>query len=106
MKFGKIKHYVVAALVTVLAVSQSALAQCAMCKAGLDGDPHAQAAMHQMDVAVLMLLTPPVLIFIGFFALIYRFRNHFRASGNDSPGLESWPGQSDDGLADLGPTRR
>jgi len=101
MKFGGFKYKVVAALVTLLALTQSTLAQCAMCRAGLDGDPNAKAALHQMDVAVLMLLTPPVLIFIGFFVLIYRFRNHFKASENDNP-VERWPGQTPDGLAGLG----
>jgi hypothetical protein len=92
MTFSKMKFHSIALLITVFLFSQSALAQCAMCRAGLDGDPQAKAASHQMDIAVLMLLIPPVLIFIGFFALIYRFRHHFRSPEGQSSDLDGIAG--------------
>jgi tellurite resistance protein TehA-like permease len=79
MNLGKFKYYLIAALAVVFAASQSALSQCALCRSGLEGDPQAAAASHQIDIAVLMLLVPPVLIFVGFFVLVYRFRNHFKS---------------------------
>ncbi|HEY6331312.1 MAG TPA: hypothetical protein VI756_18445 [Blastocatellia bacterium] len=80
MHFGKTKGFFIGLLVMLFLFSQSALGQCAMCRAGLEGDPQAKAASAQMDKAVLILLIPPVLIFIGFFFLMYRFRHHFRSS--------------------------
>jgi len=88
MNLGKFKHQILCAIVAMFAVSQSVLAQCAMCRAGLDGDPQAAAASHQMDIAVMMLLTPPVLIFVGFFVLVYRFRNHFKSSNGNPADLD------------------
>jgi len=58
----------------------SAVAQCAMCKATLAGDPNAAAASRQMNMAVLLLLIPAVIIFTGFFVLMYRYRDSFKNS--------------------------
>jgi hypothetical protein len=54
------------------------LAQCPMCRASLEGSPEAAAATNQMNAAVLVLLIPPVVIFVGMFVLIYRYRNYNR----------------------------
>jgi hypothetical protein len=63
-----------------LVMAGSAAAQCAMCRATLAGDPNAVAASHRMNMAVLMLLIPAIVIFSGFFVLMYRYRNSFRNS--------------------------
>jgi hypothetical protein len=53
----------------------SALAQCAMCKASIENSTDAAAASKGLSIASLVLLVPPVMIFTGLFALIYRYRN-------------------------------
>ena len=53
----------------------SALAQCPMCKAAIEGSPDAAAAASGINLAVLVLLVPPVAIFSGVFVLIYKQRN-------------------------------
>jgi heme/copper-type cytochrome/quinol oxidase subunit 2 len=78
MNYGKAKFWLAGVVVSIASTCSSALAQCAMCKSTVEGDPQAAAASHQLDLAVLVLLIPPVLIFIAFFALIYRFRSHFK----------------------------
>jgi len=55
------------------------LAQCPMCRASLEGSPEAAAATNQMNTAVLVLLIPPVAMFVGMFVLIYRYRNYHRS---------------------------
>src|SRR5215467_15166454 len=73
-----------------LIITGSAAAQCAMCKATLSGDPNAMAAAHRMNMAVLLLLIPAIVLFTGFFVLMYRYRYSFRnsppAEGLDSGG--------------------
>ena len=56
-----------------------ALAQCPMCRASVEGSPEAAAATSQWNVAVLVLLIPPVAMFVGMFVLIYRYRNYNRS---------------------------
>ena len=59
----------------VLAVFDSAMAQCAMCKASIENSSDAEAASKGLSLASLVLLVPPVTIFAGLFGLIYRYRN-------------------------------
>jgi hypothetical protein len=59
-----------------------------MCKATLSGDPNAMAASHRMNMAVLLLLIPAIVIFTGFFIVMYRYRNFFRNSPS-TDGLDS-----------------
>ena len=84
--------------VVSLIISGSAAAQCAMCKATLSGDPNAMAASHRLNMAVLLLLIPAIVLFTGFFVLMYRYRNFFRSSppadGLDSAG-DCFRGQTD-----------
>jgi uncharacterized BrkB/YihY/UPF0761 family membrane protein len=56
-----------------------AIAQCPMCRASLEGSPEAAAATSQWNIAVLVLLIPPVAMFVGMFVLIYRYRNYNRS---------------------------
>jgi hypothetical protein len=46
-----------------------------MCRATLENSAEASAAASSMNLAVLILLVPPVALFIGIFGLIYRSRN-------------------------------
>jgi hypothetical protein len=63
------------AAVIVLAGFDSALAQCAMCKATIENSTDAAAASKGLSMASLVLLVPPVVIFSGLFVMIYRYRN-------------------------------
>jgi hypothetical protein len=75
MSMIRIKSVASGALLLVL--KGTAAAQCAMCKATLAGDPDAVAASHRMNIAVLLLLVPAIVMFSGFFVLMYRYRNSF-----------------------------
>ena len=79
--------------VVSLIISGSAAAQCAMCKATLSGDPNAMAASHRMNMAVLLLLIPAIVIFTGFFIVMYRYRNFF----GDSPPADGSGSAGDSG---------
>lgn len=59
----------------VLALTAPAFAQCAMCKAAIEGSTDAAAASKGLNLAALVLLIPPVSIFAGLFGVFYRFRN-------------------------------
>src|SRR5215210_4632550 len=61
--------------VAILAfVSPSVLAQCAMCRAAIGNSAEAAAAANGMNLAVLVLLIPPVGLFCAFFIVAYRYR--------------------------------
>jgi hypothetical protein len=51
-----------------LAVSDSALAQCVMCRSSFAGN------VRNFNLAVLVLLAPPVSIFCAIFIIAYRHR--------------------------------
>ena len=59
----------------LLLMSLPAMAQCAMCKAAIEGSANAEEAARGLSLASLVLLIPPVVIFSGLFGLFYRFRN-------------------------------
>jgi hypothetical protein len=60
-------------VVVLLATSaDSAVAQCAMCKESLANSTEAAAAAKNFNLAILVLLVPPVLMFAGLFGMIYR----------------------------------
>ena len=62
--------------VVILAVNADpAWAQCAMCKASMEASSDAATLAKGFNLAALVLLIPPVSIFTGMFAVIYRFRN-------------------------------
>ena len=56
-------------------MSGTALAQCPMCKAAIEGSPDAASAASGINLAVLVLLLPPVAIFGGVFVFVYKQRN-------------------------------
>jgi F0F1-type ATP synthase membrane subunit c/vacuolar-type H+-ATPase subunit K len=68
--------YATGALMLLASQAVSALGQCAMCKATLQASASAnpQAASDIFNLAVLVLLIPPVLLFAGFFIVLLRYR--------------------------------
>lgn len=61
--------------IILLAITQPSFAQCAMCKAAIEGSTDAAAAAKGLNLAALVLLVPPVSIFAGLFGVVYRYRN-------------------------------
>ena len=59
----------------MLAASDPASAQCAMCKTAIENSTDAVAASKGLNLAALVLLIPPVAIFAGLFGVFYRYRN-------------------------------
>jgi hypothetical protein len=57
------------AALCALAMSDSALAQCAMCRASVT-----QAFARNLNLAILVLLVPPVTMFLGIFFVAFRNR--------------------------------
>ena len=67
------------ALIAVLVLASSGLAQCAMCRASLGGSSNA-FFIRNFNIGVLVLLTPPVTIFCSIFALLKRHGSGQRAT--------------------------
>lgn len=63
-----------AAAAALLAAGQDASAQCAMCRAALGGAPEAAKLSARLNLAVVVLLIPPVAIFCGIFYAVFRQR--------------------------------
>lgn len=59
-----------AAVAAVLALGGEAYAQCAMCRASVEGAGDTTA--RTMNFAILVLLVPPVAIFCSIFAVAYK----------------------------------
>ena len=73
-KSGSMLLFAVA--VSLMAATDSALAaQCAMCKQAIANSGEAAEAARGMNLAVLVMLIPPVAIFAGIFGVFYRFRD-------------------------------
>ena len=62
------------ALLLVCACSAPALAQCAMCKAVVSGAANNTALAKGLNLAVLVLLIPPVTIFCSIFIVAIKYR--------------------------------
>ena len=56
----------------LLFCSPEAFAQCAMCKAAVEAG--GERAARTMNLAMLVLLVPPVTLFCSVFALVYKYR--------------------------------
>lgn len=76
------------------ASASTTLAQCAMCRASLGNSTEAASASGGMNLAVLVLLIPPVALFCAFFIVAYRLRK--------APGEENGSAAA---IADLSPRR-
>lgn len=70
-----------------LASSSAAFAQgCAMCYNSASAAK--AAALHALRSGVLILLVPPLLMFIGIFVVAYRSRNRFNDGSSEDAGLD------------------
>ncbi len=63
-----------AAVAVVLAAGQDVSAQCSLCRSALAGTPEAAKLSARLNLAVLVLLIPPVAIFCGIFYAMFRQR--------------------------------
>ena len=75
---GKAHKSMIRSVVTVIAIaslvalwSESALAQCVMCRASIGGN---STFVRNLNIGVLVLLVPPVSIFCTIFILAFRHR--------------------------------
>jgi hypothetical protein len=66
-----------AILAAALLAAEPALAQCSMCKATVENAVGGSGIASRLNLAILVLLVPPVAIFAGLFTLFYRYRNVF-----------------------------
>lgn len=67
--------FLIAVVAILLFAFEPTFAQCAMCKQTLENSENAATAARGLNAAILVLFLPPVMMFIGIFGLIYRFRN-------------------------------
>ncbi|HKP88196.1 MAG TPA: hypothetical protein VJZ26_18970 [Blastocatellia bacterium] len=77
----------VIAAALLVTLSATAFGQCAMCKAAIENSADAEEASRGLNLAALVLLVPPVVIFSGLFGVIYRFRNVQGRKGHPPAGL-------------------
>ena len=72
--YPRLRWFLAASIVVValLVWSAPALAQCAMCKEALANSAEGAATAKQFNLAILVLLLPPVVMFFGIFGMIYR----------------------------------
>jgi hypothetical protein len=67
--------FILLAVCLILLAVEPGFAQCSMCKQTLENSENAALAARGTNTAILVLLLPPVFMFIGIFGLIYRSRN-------------------------------
>ena len=72
------------ALLLILLLEGTGLAQCAMCRASLAGSNNA-FFIRNFNIGVLVLLTPPVAIFCSIFIILKR---HSGANESQTPGAD------------------
>jgi hypothetical protein len=61
-----------AAAALLLAAGQTVSAQCSLCRSALAGAPEAAKLSERLNLAIIVLLIPPVAIFCGIFYAIFR----------------------------------
>ena len=62
-------------LLILLLAMETVFAQCAMCRQAMENSVEGGQLAQGMNLAILVLLVPPVAMFVGIFALAYRYRN-------------------------------
>jgi hypothetical protein len=62
-------------LLLIGAMDVAGLAQCAMCRQAVESSSDPEAVSRSLNLAILVLLIPPVAIFAGIFGVIYKNRN-------------------------------
>lgn len=75
MKIGRILFGLLVAAFAMATLGQVALAFCPMCKTAIEGAGAAPEFAGSLNLAALVLLAPPVMIFVALFGLFYRLRN-------------------------------
>ena len=63
------------AVLIIAVMSGDATAFCPMCRTAIEGANGAAQAADSLNLAALILLAPPVMIFAALFGLFYRLRN-------------------------------
>jgi hypothetical protein len=80
------------AALMIAMMSGDALAFCPMCRTAIEGATGAEQAAGGLNLAALVLLAPPVVIFAALFALFYRLRNASGArTSSDDEAVERTP---------------
>ena len=75
MTIRRILFCLLFAAIILAMMSSGALAFCPMCKTAVEGSTGAQEIAGNLNLAALVLLAPPVIIFVALFGLFYRLRN-------------------------------
>ncbi|HJQ69698.1 MAG TPA: hypothetical protein VKA70_12035 [Blastocatellia bacterium] len=75
MRHGRLLVLGLALIFLLAAACEPALAQCPMCKQAVANSAEAESAARGLNLAIIILLAPPVLIFAGIFGVVYRNRN-------------------------------
>ena len=78
----RIVSILVFAAFLIVVMSRDLLAFCPMCRTAIEGATGAEQAADSFNLAALILLAPPVMIFAALFGLFYRLR---QASGARAP---------------------
>ena len=94
MSLRRLLFYLSGAAITMAVMSGNAPAFCPMCKTAVEGATRAQEIAGSLNLAALVLLAPPVLIFAALFGLFYRLRH---ASGQRAPldnEMDEWHGDA------------
>jgi len=84
MRATRIILVVMFAMLAVMLVEVSGLAQCAMCRASLAGSNNAYF-IKNFNIGVLVLLTPPVAIFCSIFVILKRHGGRGEEKLEDEP---------------------
>ena len=87
----KVVWPIFAAIAVVLVVATAAFGQCSMCKASLAGSNNA-FFVRNFNIAVLVLLLPPVTIFCTIFVALKRYR---ASDEEETIRDEEYPGKDD-----------
>ena len=65
----------IVAAAALLLASDPALAQCPMCRQAVADSKEGQSLAKGLNLAILVLLIPPVAIFAGIFGVIYKYKD-------------------------------
>jgi len=87
----KVVWPIFAAIAVVLVVATAAFGQCSMCRASLAGSNNA-FFVRNFNIAVLVLLLPPVTIFCTIFVALKRYR---ASDEEETTRDEEYPGKDD-----------
>ena len=71
------------AVAILLAGVQTVAAQCAMCRSAIAGAPEAAKLSARLNLAVVVLLIPPVAIFCGIFYAVFKQKTRDESEGGN-----------------------